>query len=137
MNTETKYLTKSHAAKVWIRKHARALGGGWFLAFGGVRIQGREKVADRLIRRERLKVNCECGWLGSYGKRFCSTCPAQFLADKKLWPQAYKVSDKVQVLMEDGNWSDHEVTELWDDAVLCRGGVLARKPEYIRLGHGK
>ncbi len=138
VNTKTKYLTKSHAAKVWLRKHAQTLGGGWFYVGEpkrGIRIQGRGNVADKLIREGKLKVNCTCEWRKE--RKFCSTCPAQFVADKSSWPQAYKVPDKVQVMMADGRWKDNEVTELWDDAVLCRGGVLARKSDHIRLGHGK
>lgn len=48
------------------------------------------------------------------------------------WPHTYKVPDKVEVLMEDGGWNQNEVLEIWDDAVLCRGGVIARHPDYIR-----
>lgn len=51
---------------------------------------------------------------------------------KTSWPQTYKVPDKVEVLMEDGGWNQNEVLEIWDDAVLCRGGVIARHPDHIR-----
>lgn len=85
LNTKTKYLTKSHAAKAWLRKHARALGGGWFELPGKARIQGRRNVADKLIREYKLKVNCTCHWKRLQGDiRHCGTCPAQFVeADSK------------------------------------------------------
>jgi len=54
------------------------------------------------------------------------------MPDWKPWPQTYKVPDRVEVLMEDGGWNQNEVLEIWDDAVLCRGGVIARHPDHIR-----
>lgn len=82
-DTKTKYLTKSHAAKVWLRKNAKTLGGGWFLSFGGQRIQGRKNVADRLISDGKLRVNCICRWKKLTGDiRHCGSCPAQFVEGK-------------------------------------------------------
>ena len=91
MNTKTKYLTKGHAAKVWIRRHARSLGGGWFYVGKpkrGIRIQGRENVANKLIREGKLKVNCKCRWLigdapiAVKTRKHCKRCPAQFVNGK-------------------------------------------------------